>query len=117
MSRKLVSFLIGGVTLATIMLSPAAARAADDRLRTPQSARQVLAAEVNEGGSEGRMGMTVAVTGPQTYSVGGLKGLVNCPEGSHLSAFEKPIYDEDGLFVIGYETVWFCIPDDLEPAG
>ena len=28
-----------------------------------------------------------------------------------------PIYDADGLFVVGYETVWVCIPDDLEPAG
>lgn len=40
-----------------------------------------------------------------------------CPSGSHLSAFPMPIYDSDGLFVIGYKTVWYCLPDDLEPAG
>lgn len=40
-----------------------------------------------------------------------------CPEGTFLSPFEKPIYDDDGLFVVGYETVWYCLRDDLEPAG
>jgi hypothetical protein len=44
-------------------------------------------------------------------------GFVSCPEGYHLSPFEMPIYDADGRFVVGYETVRFCIPDDLEPAG
>lgn len=43
--------------------------------------------------------------------------LNGCPEGSSPVAFDMPIYDDDGLFVVGYETVWFCIPDDLEPAG
>jgi len=40
-----------------------------------------------------------------------------CPPGTVLSAFPMPIYDDDGLFVIGYETVWYCLPEDLEPAG
>ena len=45
-------------------------------------------------------------------------GLVaRCPEGSALSPFPMPIYDEDGLFVVGYKTVWYCLPEDLEPAG
>ncbi len=38
-----------------------------------------------------------------------------CPAGTFLSPFEMPIYD--GLFVIGYETIWYCLPNDLEPAG
>jgi len=43
---------------------------------------------------------------------------IRCPDGTFLSPFEMPIYDDnDGLFVVGYETVWFCLPDDLEPAG
>ena len=47
----------------------------------------------------------------------GPDGFASCPEGSYLSPFEMPIYDADGRFVVGYETVWYCIPDDLEPAG
>lgn len=43
--------------------------------------------------------------------------VARCPEGTFLSPFEMPIYDDAGLFVVGYETVWFCLPDDLEPAG
>lgn len=43
--------------------------------------------------------------------------LGRCPEGTVASPFEMPIYDEDdGLFVVGFKTVWFCIPEDLEPA-
>jgi len=42
---------------------------------------------------------------------------IRCPEGTFHSPFEMPIYDNDGLFVVGYETVWFCLPDDLEPEG
>ena len=40
-----------------------------------------------------------------------------CPEGTFLSPFEMPIYDSDGKFVIGYETVYYCLPIGLEPAG
>lgn len=40
-----------------------------------------------------------------------------CPSGTFLSPFEMPVYDNNGLFVIDYKTVWFCIPNDLEPAG
>ena len=40
-----------------------------------------------------------------------------CPAGSVLTPFEMPVYDGNGLFVVDYETVWFCIPEDLEPAG
>ncbi|MGH8611228.1 MAG: hypothetical protein ACREYF_04040 [Gammaproteobacteria bacterium] len=40
-----------------------------------------------------------------------------CPSGTFLSPFDMPIYDDEGLFVVGYQTVWFCLPEDLEPAG
>lgn len=43
--------------------------------------------------------------------------LGRCPKGTVASPFEMPIYDKDGLFVVGFRTVWFCIPEDLEPAG
>jgi hypothetical protein len=40
-----------------------------------------------------------------------------CPPGTVLSPFAMPIYDEDGLFIVGFKTVWYCLPEDLEPAG
>ena len=40
-----------------------------------------------------------------------------CPGGTVATAFDQPIYDDDGLFVIGSETVWYCVPADLEPEG
>jgi hypothetical protein len=40
-----------------------------------------------------------------------------CPKGTTLTPFPMPIYDDDGLFVIDFRTVWFCLPADLEPAG
>lgn len=40
-----------------------------------------------------------------------------CPGGTVATPFDQPIYDENGLFVIGYETVWYCLPADLEPEG
>lgn len=44
--------------------------------------------------------------------------VVVCPPGTTRVPFEMPIYDEEtGLFVIGYETVYYCIPDNTQPAG
>ena len=40
-----------------------------------------------------------------------------CPEDTVLTPYDMPIYDEDGLFVIGYKKTWFCLPVDLEPEG
>lgn len=41
-----------------------------------------------------------------------------CPEGTELSPFPMPIYDDEtGLFVIGFKTVWYCLSTELEPAG
>ncbi len=41
-----------------------------------------------------------------------------CAPGTVATPFEMPIYDDaTGLWVIGHETVWFCVPADLEPAG
>lgn len=40
-----------------------------------------------------------------------------CPGGTVATPFEQPIYDDEGLFVVGYETVWYCLPVDLEPEG
>ena len=42
---------------------------------------------------------------------------VRCPDGYELQPFDMPIYDEEGLFVIGHETVWFCIDPTAPPAG
>lgn len=47
-----------------------------------------------------------------------MQTLINrCPKGTHLAPFDMPIYDRNGVFVVGYKTVWMCLPDDLEPAG
>ncbi len=100
MSRKRVPFLLAGLTTAATMLAPLAAGATEARPRAVDG-------KTTELGSV-RTSVPVSPTG-------GLKGLAECPEGHHLSPFDMPIYD--GLFVVGYETVWFCIPDDLEPAG
>lgn len=40
-----------------------------------------------------------------------------CPEGQILIMWDKPIYDEQGLFVVGHEKVPVCIPENTEPAG
>jgi hypothetical protein len=56
----------------------------------------------------------VLVAKPVSKGPGPVVG-ARCPEGTFLSPFEEPIYD--GLFVVGHETVWYCLPDDLEPAG
>ena len=40
-----------------------------------------------------------------------------CPAGTVLIMWKKPIYDANGLFVIGWELVPYCVPEDLEPAG
>jgi hypothetical protein len=48
----------------------------------------------------------------------GISGFgARCPAGSVLTPFDMPIYDDNGLFVVGLETVWMCLPVDLEPAG
>ncbi len=49
---------------------------------------------------------------------GGPGDIVNkCASDEVLTAVEVPIYDDEGLFVIGWKTVWMCIPAGLEPAG
>jgi hypothetical protein len=56
---------------------------------------------------------------PQPSSgLGGSKILgTPCPKGQVHSSWQKPIYDANGLFVVGWETVYTCIPADLEPQG
>ena len=44
--------------------------------------------------------------------------LVNrCPDDTTLTPVDMPVYDEEGLFVVGHKIVWFCLPDDLQPEG
>lgn len=52
---------------------------------------------------------------PNVNTLGGLA--IRCPDGTSLTPFEMPIYDDNGLFVVRYETVWNCISDDNKPAG
>jgi hypothetical protein len=39
-----------------------------------------------------------------------------CGKDEVLSTWNKPIYDNQGLFVVGYKKVPICIHKDLEPA-
>ncbi len=107
MSRKGVPFLLASMTLAATVLAPQAAGATESR----------RSQSTGSPGAERTTSQAMVPTGRQLPPVGGQKGLADCAEGHHLSPFEMPIYDDDGLFVIGHETVWVCIPDDLEPAG
>jgi len=52
----------------------------------------------------------------RTIAVGGLLG-PSCPAGTILVIFDQPVYDRNGLFVIGTTPVPYCVPEDLEPAG
>ena len=40
-----------------------------------------------------------------------------CPEGTHLVWFKMPIYDKEGLFVIGHKLVPYCVDNNNVPAG
>ena len=40
-----------------------------------------------------------------------------CPPGTNLVIFDSPVYDDDGLFVVCFKKVPYCIPSDLEPEG
>lgn len=40
-----------------------------------------------------------------------------CPAGTQLVLFDQPIYDEEELFVVGYESVPYCIDENFEPEG
>ena len=42
---------------------------------------------------------------------------IECPEGTYLVIWDQPIYDDEGLFIIGYEPTPYCIDEDTEPAG
>jgi hypothetical protein len=57
-------------------------------------------------------------SGHADFPVGGLNlNNHSCPEGTVLVMWDMPIYDDEGLFVIGYEPTPFCVDEDLEPAG
>jgi len=76
----------------------------DFTYKIPDTKTKQLALKVTDGRTTQRTLMIHELAAP-------------CPKGTSLSPFEMPIYDDDGLFVVGYQTVWFCIRDDLEPAG
>ena len=41
----------------------------------------------------------------------------DCPEGTYKVMFKMPIYDDNGLFVIGHKLVPYCIDENTAPAG
>jgi hypothetical protein len=48
---------------------------------------------------------------------GPVLGGLSCPEGEVLVMFDMPVYDANGLFIVGYVPVPFCVDEDLEPVG
>ena len=59
--------------------------------------------------------LRISETRPNADSLG---FAIRCPAGTTLTPFEMPIYDDaTGLWVVGHETVWYCISDDNIPAG
>lgn len=92
--------IVVGASLAVPQLASAATVAPAPTTRAPDGARPRL---------------VTPPPGRPNHIPPGPGGMAFCPAGHHLSPFDMPIYD--GLWVVGHETVWFCIPDDLEPAG
>ncbi|MDN3638616.1 hypothetical protein QWY82_07345 [Simiduia curdlanivorans] len=43
--------------------------------------------------------------------------LAPCPAGSVEIWWDMPVYDEQGLFVVGHTATRTCIPESLDPAG
>ena len=105
--RTIAAVLAGSYVVA--LFAPQAAFAAETKTRSTDGQNIQVLMQRNTA--------TALVASPHDGPSRNLDGLANCPAGYHLSPFEMPVYDENGLFVVGYETVWFCIPDDLEPAG
>jgi len=84
----------------------------------------VLVTAVGTGAPTARADGPTAVVSPtpparvpaRTIAVGNLLG-PGCPEGTVLVIFDQPVYDKNGLFVIGTTPVPYCVPVGLEPAG
>lgn len=58
-----------------------------------------------------------AVYAPQTPHGPYILQQNDCPEGTYPKVAHYPVYDENGLFVIGWRASVFCMPIDYEPAG
>jgi hypothetical protein len=65
----------------------------------------------------GTAGVAAAEGGPAKHQAPNLGLVAKCPAGTVRVMFDVPVYDEDGLFVVGYDRRPFCVPVDLEPAG
>ena len=50
-------------------------------------------------------------------SMGTVLKAKDCPEGTYKVMFKMPIYDDNGLFVIGHKLVPYCIDENTVPAG
>lgn len=104
--KAALSVLLGAASVAATMVTHGAVAAEITSSRQPQVAQY----------DSGPAQLTVA-DGGRRPGRGGPGGFIDCPPGHTPQPFDMPVYDDEGLFVVGHETVWFCIPDDLEPAG
>lgn len=106
MKSLMIKTLVGTAAVGAAMLMPPAASAAELSRPAPATAK------VAPSGGQLRLVQPPSRPNHVPPVIGS-----PCPEGTHLSPFDQPIYDEAGLFVVGYETVWYCLPDNREPAG
>lgn len=90
-------------------LCPADSSAAVKQVRTDQPAQR-LPTQIEAAPANPRPNIPVGGNGP-VYNGNG------CPEGTILIMFDMPIYDDEGLFVVGHEPTPMCIDEDTQPAG
>ncbi|MEO0536563.1 MAG: hypothetical protein AAF215_22125 [Cyanobacteria bacterium P01_A01_bin.123] len=109
-----ISFVLASaVAITSIQAMPGIAQS----VPSIQRSERMQVVELESLGQSGQPSRESTVNTPFLPAGGGVINGNGCPEGTHLVMFDQPIYDEEGLFVVGYEPVPYCIDDDLEPAG
>ena len=117
---KVSLLLVAAVTVPSLHAVSAVAQSAP-ALRSPAQVevipslqqRQIPQAELqqaNPSSSSPQVELHLIPMGPQFPDI-------ECPEGTHLIIWDQPIYDDEGLFIIGHEPTPYSVPDDAEPAG
>ncbi|MEL6139449.1 MAG: hypothetical protein AAFQ61_04090 [Cyanobacteria bacterium J06626_23] len=120
-SRKAATHLSFSLISAAIVLpmQPTASNAQSaEQLVRPTAVKQVRSQRSTQRPNT-QIEPALTTPGPNLPigSNGPVYGGNGCPEGTILVMFDMPIYDDDGLFVIGFEPIPFCIDEDTEPAG
>lgn len=111
MALGFVALMLAATTLISFT-APASATErtrVEERTKTEKVVMQVATVKTDSLAIATPVGGGGTPEGPDEY--------IFCVAPTSPVAFDMPIYDDDGLFVVGYETVWFCIDTTLPPAG